>query len=252
MRLRNLVFAVLLCFLGPCTAYPAWDFDGTNDYIDLAVSGSITDFPDGDWTLAGWVKLDSLAGTETTLLATTVGGDEYLDWYIYQNSWARVGERGKLACDSEDDAGADAFGMQSSGNPFTGNTDWTHISLRRSSSVFTLWINGSQVGTDTNANFDAVTPTTAIRLGAHYALEAGRFLSGNLAGWAKWNRALSDAELAGLAAGFSPDCYPNGLTPGNGWLLPMMGGVYQELINGIAVTNNGTTSAPHPRMYSCN
>lgn len=227
----------------------AWSFDGTNDYVDLAVSVGVTDFPDGDWTLAGWVKLDSLAGTETALLVTTVGGSEYLDCYIFQDSWGTAGERGKLACDSEDDAGADAFGMQSSGNPFTGNTDWTHISLRRSSSVFTLWINGSQVGTDTNANFDAVTPTTAIRLGAHYALEAGRFLNGDMAEWGFWERALSDTEIDQLYDGGSVAAValaPSYLSTNLSWYLPMHSGDYTEKINGLTVTNNGTTGATHP------
>lgn len=223
----------------------AWSFDGTNDYVDLAIS-TATDFPDGDWTVGGLAKFNSLAGTESSgLLATITGSfpaDGFVSVYIYQDSFATTGLRGELQFDAADEGTSSAqIQAATSANPFTSNTSWTPIVFRRSGNTVTIWINGSQDGTDTDAAFDAVTPDTAIRLGATFNLAAGRFFNGLMAEWAKWDRALSDAEIAALAKFYAPSFFQNGLR----WYCPMIRD-YVELKSGLTVTNNGTIIGAHP------
>lgn len=63
---------------------------------------------------------------------------------------------------------------------------------------------------------------------------------------AKWDQALSDDEIAGLAKGISPGCYP-----GFKVYTPMIRN-YQELANDLTVANDGSTVTAHPRLYNCN
>ena len=60
----------------------------------------------------------------------------------------------------------------------------------------------------------AINPNASLFLGSN---GSGQHLPGQMAEWAKWNRALSAAEIAALAKGKTPDWFAAGLA----WYLPM-------------------------------
>lgn len=247
MRLRNLFFAVLFCILAPFAAYPAWLYNGTNAYVALA-TGTATDFPDGDWTVSLWVKLTDNANSSTKYFIGFQSADYptsgYNDIRYFGESHATT--PGQVEADAEDDDGT-ALAAISSSAPFTGNTNWTRVTVIRSGNTVNVYIGTTSVANATNASFDGITPTGNMYFGADFELGAGRFLNGSTADAAKWNRALTAGELTALSQGFSASCLP-GFT----WFTPMIGGVYQDVKGGLTVTNNGTVSAAHPRLYSCN
>jgi hypothetical protein len=62
---------------------------------------------------------------------------------------------------------------------------------------------------------------------------------------AVWNAALTDAEVAILATGFSPKkVRPQSLV----FYAPLVREV-RDLVGGVALSDTGTTVADHPRTY---
>lgn len=239
MKLRNMFLAALLFILVPCTAYPAWLFDSTTDYVFLADNATLT-LPNGDWTIAGWVKLTSTSASLDIypLRHDRVSGDGYE--IIITSNGSATDEASFLV---QSDNGT-FISATSTSSPFLSNTDWTHFVLQRSVNTVTLYVNGTSVASASHASLDAVNSDENLYLGNRD--NADRNLNGSLAEWAKWDRALSSDERAALAEGFSPNCFP-----GFQWYAPMIVS-YQELVQDLTVTNNGTVSAPHQRLYSCN
>jgi hypothetical protein len=118
---------------------------------------------------------------------------------------------------------------------------WTHVALVYSSSNILLYENGVQAASSTGGS-TLSSRTAATGIGARQAGNGP--LSGNLAEFATWTRALSAAEIASLADGFKPSRIP---TPD----------IYYPLVREkIDVRNNYTlttvgspTVQPHPRIY---
>lgn len=244
MRLRNLFLAFLLFILGPCTAYSAWLFDGTNDYVTLADNAALT-LPDGDWTVAGWFKLTSTSwgGDDQNIIEQGNGAVPKFRLALFSYDSVSVEE---IYVDIRDDDGTTLLIDQDPGGNWTADTNWNHLVVQRSGTTITIYVNGSSIDSASVGSIDAINPSDTFYFGARGGASS-KWFNGTLAEWAKWDRALSAAERAALSAGFSPNCFP-----GFSWFTPMVGGAYQELANGITTTNNGTVSASHPRMYSCN
>lgn len=239
MRLRNLFLAVLLCFLGPCTAYPAWLFDGTNDYVTMADNAAL-DLPSGNWTIAGWFKLTSTADT----------GD---DGYFFQHG-ASVSTSMRFGMYSSGGVTMDAIYARFTGSVFvpaadepdwTPNTNWNHVRIERNSNTVNIYLNGSLIATEDVTGLGGIAPSGSL----YFSRDPGGstdWFPGAMADWAKWDRVLTSGEASALDNGFSASCIP-GFT----WFTPMIN-AYQELKAGIAVTNNGTVNTAHPRLYLCN
>lgn len=246
MRLRNLFLAVLLCLFVPCTAYPAWQYDGT-DYVSIADSANTT-LPNGDWAIYACIKLDTTSGWPND--------------YIVISAGVSGGSEGEISIEVDQDAGlstrmelyiADDFygsevSLASTGDEFSGNTTPTPVVLQRSGSNFEWYINGVAAGTAAVGGIDELNFNTPLILGPYYN-EVGNWnaLPGSLCGFAKWNRALTQGEITSLGQGFSPGCIP-----GSQQLFIPMIGTYQELRSNNGVTNTGTAITAHSRMYSCN
>ncbi len=218
----------------------SWSFDGTNDYVDLTVSAGITDYPDGVWSCCGWLKLNSNAGTDSKTVINTVSNDfptsGACNCYIYNDSYGTAGDRGKIEVYAADDVDSHDVLPKSTTTPFTSNTNWTHIAFVRSGDTLTIYINGTSVGSDTDATFDGITPNQFIRFAGDFGLDANRFTNGYMSDWAYWDdKALSTTELTKLALGYTPDWFG---TPS--WYCSMQTGFTCD-IGGLTVTNNGAT-----------
>lgn len=124
---------------------------------------------------------------------------------------------------------------------------WQHMAGRSSSSTgHQVFLNGSQSGTD-STSVGAFT-TVQTNVGRYEAGGSnGEYLNGRAAEVAVWNVALDDAEIASLAAGFSPLCIRPASLVGY-W--PLLGRTSPEidLRSGNALTLTGTSQIDHPRI----
>jgi hypothetical protein len=124
---------------------------------------------------------------------------------------------------------------------------WQHLcGVLTSASDRTVYLNGGNSGNDTTS----VTPTSLNRVrigGAGVDVGGDTFFDGKVAEAAIWNVALTSAEVAMLALGFSPALIrPTALR----FYAPL---IREGAINlhGAAMTVSGPTVSEHPRiMYS--
>lgn len=236
------MFMVLLCVL-PVQA--TWLFDGTNDYVSLSLN-SVFQLPDSDWSIYGRFKLStnsvnpSFANIKLLDIDNGTGNSEYAIEITHVS-----GTTDEVQFFADDNQ-IDTVIITSTSSPLTSDTNWHHILAIRSGNTFTLYLDGSQVATATNVNIDASSDMTdPLLFGSESPSGIDRWFPGELAEWAKWDRALNADEIAGLSKGFSPNCYP-----GTKMYAPMIRN-YTEVANGLAVTNSGSIISDHPRIIYC-
>lgn len=124
---------------------------------------------------------------------------------------------------------------------------WHHTAaVFTSSTSRTVYYDGSTGSsstsiTDSYSNLDSVA--VAVR---QWATGRSRYLDGNLAELAIWNAALTDAEVASLAAGYSPLL----IRPANlVFYVPLIRDNDEDIVGGLSLTANGTpTVEAHPRV----
>lgn len=243
MRLRNLFLAVLLCFLGPCTAYPAWEYNGTSNTVTMADNATL-DFQGDPFAISCWFKPNVATGWASDRglwYREDSGGDGSMEAEVDQAAGSANYQKFQIYSNSY----ANGHDMTSSPTaPWSGITAWTHVFFTRTSSNYVFYVNNTQVISVAAGSVDPSTNWTG--QWEWGATGGNEWWGGGQAECAMWARELTTEERAGLAAGFSPDCYPNGrviLTPAIGQ--------YIEIESGVAITNNGTTISAHPRIISC-
>lgn len=211
----------------------AWRFNRVDSKVQLVDHAALT-LPDGDWTIAGWLKLDAHDSTKHQY---------FLSWGAYAAqpslNWWFVHTTNQLQLYSIDDDGTALDGVVSASTPGT-STIWQHLLLQRLGNTVTQYIDGVADGADLDAAYDGVNVGSNLYFGGRSVDPADRWLGGEMAEWAKWDRALDAAERGGLVKGYSPLCYP-----GRKWCVTMVR-EYQELIVPLTVTNTGSTVARHP------
>ncbi len=220
----------------------AWHFDETNDEVQITDHAALT-LPDADWTIAGWLKLDDNVGNifQYFLSWGTTSAQPNINWFFPETDAGLDNDQLKLVMLDSDGDGFPAGAIVGASSPGL-RTDWMHLAVvRTGAGVITQYIDGAADGTATDATFDAVNRAGNFHFGCRSDFSATRYFGGDLAEWAKWDRALSADELLGLAAGFTPDHYP---TPA--WHVPMWGNQYHELRVPLTVTNDGSTAIDHP------
>jgi hypothetical protein len=222
----------------------AWSFDETNDNVQITDDAVLT-LPDADWSLGGLVKLDDNVGTGFQYFFSwgTVSANPSVNIFFAETSQSTIPNQLKCIVRDADaeytDGGGD--GVVSSTTPGT-SVDWQHILLVRSGTTLTMYVDNVDVGSATNANVDEINVAANTFMGAREDLDAGRFLGGDMAEWAKWDRALNASERQALTDGYSPAFYPHQ----RAWYVPMVR-EYMEL-HGLTVSNTGSTTGNHPRI----
>lgn len=140
----------------------------SSQYLSYA-DDAAWDFGTNDFTIAGWFKWDSSPGVAT--LASHGGNGASSDnagWNIYSESSNRIDWYVK-----SDSA---TFVVQIDATGLTINTaTWYHFAFERNGSTFTVYQNGSSVGTDTYAGTVSYG-TDELRIGTTH--DAGRFFDG--------------------------------------------------------------------------
>lgn len=151
--MRNLILALILLLSFCIPSFGATVFNGTSQTIALS-DNAVEDFPNNDWTMAGWIQFSARTGTGAdTILGTTSAG--YIVLKIFDASHAT--KANKLDLQIFDDGSNFNEALEGTAS-FASNTSATHVAARRSSNTVTLWVNGSQTATVTGT-FSAISKT---------------------------------------------------------------------------------------------
>lgn len=127
-------------------------FDGTDDYITLEDSDD-WDFGSGDFTIDFWVNRDGNSGRQVICGQASSAGS-----LASMSVWIEFDTAHTVYVYVMKDDGITQVNLQSSAT-FSGTTSWDHIALVRYGNVFTLYVNGISVDTDTSAI--TVNPSTS-------------------------------------------------------------------------------------------
>ena len=129
--------------------------DGSGDRVSGAASTD-WDISTGDWTIEVWVNFDSLAA-ENALFCRRNGG---------ANGWAaQVQTDGSIIYRANVGGSWNDFWMQTAAGTISAAT-WHYIGIKRAGSVFSIWVDGTQKATFTNAGAIHNLSTEALIIGA--------------------------------------------------------------------------------------
>lgn len=202
----------------------AYDFVASSNQYLVTSSTPITGTP---LTLACWgIKNIASGGRELVGLVDSTGSDRILLGFVNTGVAARVNS-------AVANAGSNTLGV------------WRHAAgVYASSTSRTAYADGVAGGTNTTN----VTPTAinSISIGARGISPVVNYHDGLIAEVGIWDVALTDAEIASLAAGVTCDrVRPQSLR----FYAPLIRNL-QDVRDGLTITNtNGATVADHPRVY---
>lgn len=231
MRLwRSISTSVLLAAV-VMTATGARQFNGTSQYANIAAA-PVTAVP---MTIAAWIYADSTAS------AMAIG---------------MVGSGGQTRCQIGLASGGTPLAITVSAAGTSGTAQsatalstatWYHVvGTFASSTDRKVFVDGARVA----ANTTSVTLGTVdrIMIGGRVFTTVGLFWSGRIAEFGVWDVALTDAEIASLAAGAKPiRVRPASLRA----YVPLAGEASPEInfIGTAATLTNAPTAVAHPRIY---
>lgn len=219
-------------------------FDGTNDYLrQSSVNLTVTD----NYTLAAYIYIAALP---------TTGSFDMVMYNGVDGSGGQPTDNGYgFGVGGDNGAtGSKLIGLhggiawRNTSYTFGAAATWYHVVMRRSSGTLTFWVDGADTGysaTDGAPN----TPNTDFTIGAQNREDEGiiwRF-NGRIAEVALWNRAVSNAEIAGLGGDkFSPAFFPRSLVA----YYPLIGRKSPEtsLKGQTAALTGAPSTQPHPRI----
>lgn len=179
----------------------ALNYDGSTEYTEISTwpTGLSTTFADSDYTIAARVKLDNVnRAAFESIFGAFENGNNGLRVHLVSETGTGQG----LGAHSDGGAGADVF-LDGGVSGEIDDGAFHVIAQRRSGNVFTLWVDGVQVATDTVA---AGTVGVLDRIGF-----AGRTdgavdwpLDGSITWGAVWDVAKSDADIQALDDATNP------------------------------------------------
>ena len=212
----------------------ALSFDGSDDYLTQTVSlfsGSSTSY---NWTLAAWVRPDDKH--EGTVIGADNGSGNLGRFSLFSLSNGRFALRRKAGYINTPDTDYD-----------NSNTTWFHVAGVWTYGVRGLYVNGSvEVSQTSNISIDP-SNATIFNIGRDHS---GKYWNGGIAEAAAYNAVLSAADIASLAAGFSPLLVKPDKLIGY-W--PLGGGYFPATVNPIGSTSLSVNSSPsaesHPRIF---
>ena len=158
-------------------------FDG-DDYVDCG-NNSVLNFTTGDFSLEGWIVLDTANYTSENLI---IGRGS-----INSDGWELSdGGNGRLQLYTHN-AGAN---QESHGaiNSIAADT-WSHFAATRTGAVCKVFANGVDVTSVSGTHIDPVTNSRTLWIGRSHNID--RYLQGDLTLLRIYNRVLTDAEIAG-------------------------------------------------------
>jgi hypothetical protein len=207
-------------------------FNGTSEYLSAA-SAVVAGTP---CSMAAWFKPVNLTNDRTVMGVSASGSSSSRRMLCYQNKVQAY------------EADGTAVGTALSAINATAAV-WNHGAVVfASASSRAAYLNGANKGTDTTTT--AISGIDSTTIGCiNYNASASEFFGGDVAEAAIWNVALSDVDVAVLAAGISPLLVrPDALVA----YWPLLSGYSPEIdlmVGRRSMTVTGTTLAAHPRLY---
>lgn len=230
--MKSLFHVLVLVLLMALPAPAAYDFTAASSQFISGTLGSSTTTP---ITIAAWFRTSST--TNVALGAFETGVTARHNVFI-------IGSGGGVNAGSVNSAGS--AGSATSTTGFTSGA-WSHAAaVYTSATSRTAYCNGTGASTNTT-NIDPGS-VSLLKIGARTTGSVtGAFFQGSIAEFGVWNIALSAADVAALAAGFSPrHVRPQSLI----FYAPLMNNLTDRR-GGVALTNNnGATTTAHPRQYA--
>lgn len=113
-------------------------FDGTSDYLDVHYEGDLFDFGSADWTMECWAYLQTDGDSRGGIIEIYKDDNNYIR--LFRDTGPDIQLRGASG-------GTTQFDIQSSAQSL--NT-WIHIAAVRDGSTIRLFLDGTEVGTDTS------------------------------------------------------------------------------------------------------
>jgi hypothetical protein len=215
----------------------ARSFNGTSQYAQYA-GAVVTGYP---FTLAAWVK-PGVNGLENDFVLSLSDVSETAVYQAIILGGGTVGDEGKVLAVSRNTtlAAAKTSAAMSAGT-------WNHAAgVFSSATSRAAYLNGGNKGTETtNITFAAGIDTTAI--GRLSRPTPAAYFHGSCAEAGVWAAALSDEEIAALAAGLSPlQVRPQSLVAY--WPLFARATNEEDWVGGNTLAVTGATAADHPRI----
>ena len=198
----------------------SYEFDASDDYIELS-STPVTAVPA---TIACWFYPNSVNFTQAVVAIGDAGGVSRLQLD------KRAGSP-DIGAASVNSGGTSA--VQLSGDMAA--SVWQHsAAVFASTTSRKAYLDGISDGTNTTSN--TVSGLDSILIGARYSTTRGAFFGGRIAHVGIWNIALSDGEIASLAAG----AHPQTIQAANlVFYAPLTDGVAEDVITSTALTVSG-------------
>lgn len=208
-------------------------FDDAASQKIVAASAVVAAVP---LTMACWFNSDSDTPNQVAIALADSSVENHWFWLYVEN--AVGGDRIEALVQA---GGATAAAITST--TVTRNV-WHHGAVVFSAvDARAAYLDGGGKGTDVNSRTPAGLDRTSI--GAVERATPGVYFSGRIAEAAIWNVALSDAEVAVLAEGFSPlFVRPQNLV----FHAPLIQEIL-DVVGGVPLTNNGSTVAEHPPIF---
>ncbi len=209
----------------------AWDFVRANgDHVDINRSAGVTDIPDGDWAFAIRFNPDTMGSTFGRLLNNVLGGGTFM--FIAMSDTV-------MQC-IFNATGTNIIAQNSSYTPPSG---WANLLVGRSGDDLLIYEDTTLVASKTDTtNWGAIAPGTLSSLQLGASASGTVPYDGLLAEIAFWTRFPGSSDRTDLANGKSPLFMDTDLK----WYVKAFSGEYQEEIENLTVTNNGTEGATHP------
>ena len=169
------------------------EFSGSAQYLDYANS-IITATP---FTIGTWLYPDNNSTWQMIVASNQAGAAIYYIHLAINSTAIQFAYRGSLA--------GNTTSIDTSASTLAQN-QWQHIcGVAVSDSVANVFIDGGNKATQSSGTFDGFGGNLDhVYLAARNVSGVGDYLNGRLANTAMWNAALSDAEVAVLADGYSP------------------------------------------------
>ena len=175
---------------GPKSGAYAVNFDGSNDYVEIADNAAF-EFTSGNFSVEAWVKFDSTPTSGELIVGKWVGGG--FEWLMYVDASLGIG-----------------FSIMSTASPtdwltaegaVLSTATWYHVVVTLSGTTLTVYVDGSSYATDstvTGSRYSSGT-TTPVTIGARTG--GGSAVDAHIAHVSIYNTALSSGRVSAHYAG---------------------------------------------------